>query len=1100
MVDIGGWSPVKIALQDLVIEGQEVAEIAEMIAPGDPNEDFLQTHLEQAQRLLKQVTEHVDKYKEMSPYIRFFWQMFAQRRLVEEINRQTQDLQEFRRRAYIALDIPSRPENEDLTARINNYHVSILNSKVIDGDVESVKLLLKGGYDVTRADSEGRTPLHWAAIYGYTDVLDVLLEDVRCSIDAPDDEGMPPLYYAAVDGHLDIVKKLLLKNANLNTNSPQGRSVLSYIFSLENLQDIAEELVKKQASLAANTVDQRTLRLIMASASGDEDKIKTLLGEGVDVNDQDEFGYNALYEAARFGHHKIVELLIRVGANPNARAGPGGDTALHGTIDKGHICQRLIQPFRDQHIATTETSTAGALTPEAPTANPEAREDYEKVIGVLLRYGVQTEVERWDGLTATDLIVKLLGGDQVIQSEREILEALKTVLENPPAVTRKTPPEQWRPSPQILSWERRKVCQGFKTIVQYHRNGAFRHHSSTVDKLIYRTEENEVDKYKKFETWAAEKDGQWWKWVHLPANNKRWAKDLVRVLFKDKDSAQSWDLEAFIDDSYQEVRGTATYARYRRPSFQRKSDDTFSLVIPYISTDSIESLNPSVTGPRVPTTRQSEKKRQLKKKQRLEEAYRHGRADAEDLHLACTLDQSYYTSLDNSGDRDKDQVVYRFHVQNKDTEKNNGSRPIPGDPKIVMVSQLWLWRIDINTIITAFPNRWHNDQTPDVLGHIVGRIWDFPPSSLDQMIFDIIRQCVGFVDAPTNAGLNWNLFTIFEKSISKVASREASSYRIFRTQHRLHTNLKHEITSGSELTDTKMTALKQALSEAEELMCDISQEVGDLIEIRDICDELKMIQRVLQDQEDIIKTYYEDVAKKSHEGKGTSGEPKDEMGSDILSGLSLRRSIADRLYKEAEQVEVSLKNLMDMKQRQGNLNGSRDTARLAAEAEKRQLESEEQSRLLFIFTAVTVIFTPMSFTASFFAIPSSDFPRDGSNVTWTWWQICVGLLITVCATILVAAILFWIRRGSKGVGKSSWKPSNHPTTKQDGTHQDGAHQDGARPRPRISSLGLSVQNFMIDPLIDPLKNFVNYSLRSLGPSRKRETNEALEMEEQRAQA
>lgn len=103
-----------------------------------------------------------------------------------------------------------------------------------------------------------------------------------------------------------------------------------------------------------------------------------------------------------------------------------------------------------------------------------------------------------------------------------------------------------------------------------------------------------------------------------------------------------------------------------------------------------------------------------------------------------------------------------------------------------------------------------------------------------------------------------------------------------------------------------MTALKQALSEAEELMCDISQEVGDLIEIRDICDELKMIQRVLQDQEDIIKTYYEDVAKKSHEGKGTSGEPKDEMGSDILSGLSLRRSIADRLYKEAEQVEVSV--------------------------------------------------------------------------------------------------------------------------------------------------------------------------------------------------
>jgi hypothetical protein len=54
------------------------------------------------------------------------------------------------------------------------------------------------------------------------------------------------------------------------------------------------------------------------------------------------------------------------------------------------------------------------------------------------------------------------------------------------------------------------------------------------------------------------------------------------------------------------------------------------------------------------------------------------------------------------------------------------------------------------------------------------------------------------------------------------------------------------------------------------------------------------------------------------------------------------------------------KDLLDLKQKQGNLTEARDMKRLADKAEQRALESEFQSNLLFIFTIVTVIFVCVS--------------------------------------------------------------------------------------------------------------------------------------------
>lgn len=59
--------------------------------------------------------------------------------------------------------------------------------------------------------------------------------------------------------------------------------------------------------------------------------------------------------------------------------------------------------------------------------------------------------------------------------------------------------------------------------------------------------------------------------------------------------------------------------------------------------------------------------------------------DIPPLQPRRTLDQYFYTHLENTSLRDKDQVVYRY------TERS----------KIFMVDQLWLWVLDNGTEISA---------------------------------------------------------------------------------------------------------------------------------------------------------------------------------------------------------------------------------------------------------------------------------------------------------------------------------------------------------------------------------------------------------------
>jgi ankyrin repeat protein len=73
-----------------------------------------------------------------------------------------------------------------------------------NGDLAKVKAFVQADSSLlSKKDSDGWTPLHWAAAYGQKDVAQFLL-DSGAEINARDGKGETPLILAQLNGHKDL--------------------------------------------------------------------------------------------------------------------------------------------------------------------------------------------------------------------------------------------------------------------------------------------------------------------------------------------------------------------------------------------------------------------------------------------------------------------------------------------------------------------------------------------------------------------------------------------------------------------------------------------------------------------------------------------------------------------------------------------------------------------------------------------------------------------------------------------------------------------------------------------------------------------------------
>lgn len=93
-----------------------------------------------------------------------------------------------------------------------------IHSLVLQADLEGVKELLAQGVDLDELDENGQTPLHWAVLGGYDDIVQALLE-AGANPNSFSGDGVTPKWRARDFGLHQIEILLTTYGGRIMTNS-----------------------------------------------------------------------------------------------------------------------------------------------------------------------------------------------------------------------------------------------------------------------------------------------------------------------------------------------------------------------------------------------------------------------------------------------------------------------------------------------------------------------------------------------------------------------------------------------------------------------------------------------------------------------------------------------------------------------------------------------------------------------------------------------------------------------------------------------------------------------------------------------------------------
>ena len=218
-------------------------------------------------------------------------------------------------------------------------------------DLAAVKLLLGAGANPKIANRYGATPLSEAASVGSAAMIEALLKagaDPKALTTA---DGETVLMTAARAGNADAVKILLEHGADVNARENyKGQTALMWA-AAERHPAVVKLLLEHGADWKVRSFDRETKMPKLSAASsvtpiarggftaflftareGDIESAKAMLEAGVDIDQTDVDGTNALVVSIMNKKYSFAKFLLDRGANPNL-ADVKGRTALYAAID-----------------------------------------------------------------------------------------------------------------------------------------------------------------------------------------------------------------------------------------------------------------------------------------------------------------------------------------------------------------------------------------------------------------------------------------------------------------------------------------------------------------------------------------------------------------------------------------------------------------------------------------------------------------------------------------------------------------------------------------------------------------------------------------------
>lgn len=945
----------------------------------------------------------------------------------------------------------------DINARDKNGRSAIF-SGAWNGSTEVVQLLIAANADVDARDKEGRTPLvHLAAEKSgqWKNSMVELLLSKGANIEAVDNTKRTALLWAAATNKVELSRLLLsgskARPANLRAMNNRGKTALQ-MAAEQGYAGIVKALLEAGADPTLNSDGQWTA-LHNAAEKGHIDVVKLLLDSShADVNAETSSGMTALHWAAQNGHKDIVEVITQKADVILNGRDAFMSTPLLRAAERGHSdIVHMLSPYkmwdRLPHAAQQACSRMDATVVDFGVAPSEKNVEHRK--GQLvnreqkiheLLYGWDAKNEkptvsclaknikskpafRWIHLPANNLdwVQTLLTKAFIEGGARDVddFKALEKCF------------TQEHRGPTVHAQFMRTYCGRMGTSAADRQNprlspanaqGPFASPSpaavAAVEKLQTEGSSSEHGNGTPRRSSAAQKD--------VPSKNQmRKAKRQMGQNKGKQQQSQDPNLSASISTIHSKKDS------YRPPSTP-KPDPRFGdkhgkvvFFIPYLhyETDNSRRDMSSV----IRSVDKQDFQRFVSHYQTADENLIEGYLTASpQLHIRRTLDQFFYHGIDTK-DRDEDQVVYRYCERLQ-------KLGIKTEKKVFMVDQLWCFILSSELIVTCFPQRWHQPKN-DPLNVLDGVIEDInsktrpPVTSVYDLAMLISSRCSSVFDHNRLGHEEYQFLDMFDTSIGVVTNRETKLFRRFNAASaaaarwlKLHRRAR---SSEDKIADPVFEdkTHKHNTSFVDELL-NIDTETELLAEIKDIRDELQMIDKVLKEQKHVIP----DLADKMMEelgGRRTSAALDIQRKSkEQLKLIDTHIKDVDRMDMQAEGIYTSLTHLLDLKQKHANAfeaRFARDQAELQA----------KQGQTIMVFTIVTIVFLPLSFMAAFFTINIEQFPKAAGgnnqlNLHWvSKYLFGIGLAISIPLIALafsVHDIVEFFRRVRRGTVLSFHRP------------------------------------------------------------------------------
>ena len=257
----------------------------------------------------------------------------------------------------------------------------------VENNAAAISTLRDGDPRINAGDENGWTPLHWAAVMGNAEVVDILLdrganpnarakddgtdlsaEALKILIDRDDDnergfsewknDGGTVLGVAAAADRHESIAMLAKRGADVNARDASGNAPL-HNAAINNARLSAHELIARGASINARGVSEMT-PLHFAAAGNAEQVATELIIRGANINARMEDSATPLHIVSALGEtHDVMEVFTQRNANLEARI-EGGETPLHVAVREKNYgaIRRLIEAGANIDAWTDEFYTS----------------------------------------------------------------------------------------------------------------------------------------------------------------------------------------------------------------------------------------------------------------------------------------------------------------------------------------------------------------------------------------------------------------------------------------------------------------------------------------------------------------------------------------------------------------------------------------------------------------------------------------------------------------------------------------------------------------------------------------------------------------------